>query len=93
MNHGLRSGVSPVNLKMKKQFAGAEPASGNYIPIQIGETDVRRFHVPFANHGGSTQHVLVAQPAADVAAISIDILTLPQLAPGGHDLGLQSLRL
>ena len=93
MHHRARPRIASVNLQMQQQLAGAHPVACQNVAVQIGEADVRRLHVPLAHHGRRAQQIALAQPHADVAAVAVHILALPQLAADSNNLHAQRVGL
>jgi hypothetical protein len=91
VHHGAGLGVGLVNLQMQQQFAGARTVAGQNVAVQVREADVGRLQVALAQHGGRAEHIARAQADADVAAVAVHILPLPQLAAHANDLGAQGL--
>jgi hypothetical protein len=93
MHHRPRLGIGLVNLQMQQQFAGQHPVPGQNLSIQVGEANVSRLRSALLSSVGVHSRYLGAQPHADVAAVAVHILPLPQLAPHVDDLRPQTLGL
>ena len=64
--------------KMGLDLAGWWTNSCFLATVHINQTDIFRWHKPFADKGWGTEHQIVTDPDRDIAAIAIDILFLPQ---------------
>jgi len=84
---------SAIDLEVEKEFAGAVGISRNDVAAHVGEADVSRGHVALADHGGGAEDVVRADAAADVAAVAIDVLAVPELAAGADDFVAESFSL
>ena len=93
VDDGAGAGARAVDLKMKQQFAGSQAVAGEDVAAEVRQADIGWLHVALAHHGGGAEQKALAEPDADVAAVSIDILPLPQLAAYGDDLKAQGASL
>ena len=75
-----------VDFKMQVDFAGAGSGSGNLISIEIDHAKSFWRQIELAHHGWRAENLVGPDAIGNVAAVAIDKLAQPELAPDSANL-------
>ena len=87
VNDGAGFGVGLEDFEVKQQFAGEIAVADEDFSVEIGEADIGGLKIGFAQQRWRAEQVIFADADADVAAVAVDVLALPELASDADNLG------